>query len=86
MKYLEKYLKNSTKRLTNIICLMLVAAMVVANICGVKVDTTIFFGLIGVIGGNNILSSWQSNNSQFNENDLRTIVKGYQQQNDENIG
>ena len=86
MNFLEKYLKNSTKRLTNLVCLALIVIMVISNCFGVAVDTTIFITLAGIITGNNVLGSWQANNSQFSTNDIRTIVNGYQLPNDENKG
>ena len=57
MKFLENYLKGSSKRLTNMVCLLLIVAMVVANICGVSVDTTIFITLASIITGNGVVDA-----------------------------
>ena len=77
MNILEKYLKNSSKRLTNLVCLVLIVVMVIASLFGVVINTTIFLSLIGVIAGNNALASWQANNNQFSQSDVRSIVKGF---------
>lgn len=57
MKFLEKYLKGSSKRLTNMVCLLLIVAMVIANICGVQVNIYIFFSLAGIITGNGAIDA-----------------------------
>lgn len=67
---LEKYLKGSSKRLTNMVCLVLISAMVIANICGVSVDTTIFITLAGVIGGNGAIDAINRIKGNINNSNL----------------
>ncbi len=41
---------TSTKRFIIIVCLILIAAMVIANICGVDISDSIFWGVISLCG------------------------------------
>lgn len=57
MNFIEKYLKNSSKRLTNLVCLMLIVVMVIISLFGVKIDSTLFITLAGIIGGNGAIDA-----------------------------